>query len=42
MAFDVIFGGWLALRLLQRSFPHSGTMGRHAGQQFLQSRQGKA
>jgi hypothetical protein len=31
MAFDVIFGGWLALRLLQRSFPHSGTVGRHAG-----------
>jgi len=25
MAFDVIFGGWLALQLLQRkSFPHSG------------------
>lgn len=32
MAFDVVFGGWLALRLLQRrNFPHSGTMGRHAG-----------
>jgi hypothetical protein len=32
MAFDVIFGGWLALRLLQRrNFPHSGAMGRHAG-----------
>jgi hypothetical protein len=32
MAFDVIFGGWLALRLLQRrSFPHSGTRGRYAG-----------
>lgn len=32
LAFDVIFGGWLALRLLQRrNFPHSGTMGRHAG-----------
>jgi hypothetical protein len=31
MAFDVIFGGWLALRLLQRrNFPHSGAMGRHA------------
>jgi hypothetical protein len=32
MAFDVIFGGWLALRLLQRrNFPHFGAMGRHAG-----------
>ena len=32
LAFDVIFGGWLALQLLQRkSFPHSGTVGRHAG-----------
>jgi hypothetical protein len=32
MAFDVIFGGWLALQLLQRrSFPHSGAMDRHAG-----------
>ena len=32
MAFDVIFGGWLALRLLQRrNFPHSDAMGRHAG-----------
>ena len=32
MAFDVIFGGWLALRLLQRrSFPHSGAVDRHAG-----------
>jgi hypothetical protein len=32
MAFDVIFGVGLALRLLQRrSFPHSGAMGRHAG-----------
>jgi hypothetical protein len=32
MAFDVIFGGWLALRLLQRkNFPHSGAMDRHAG-----------
>jgi len=32
MAFDVIFGGWLALRLLQRrNFPHSGTMDRHTG-----------
>ena len=32
MAFDVIFGGWLALQLLQRkNFPHSGTMDRHAG-----------
>ena len=32
MAFDVIFGGWLALQLLQRkNFPHSGAMGRHAG-----------
>ena len=31
-AFDVIFGGWLALQLLQRkNFPHSGTMDRHAG-----------
>ena len=31
MAFDVIFGGWLALRLLQRrSFPHPGAMGRPA------------
>jgi len=32
MAFDVIFGRWLALRLLQRrNFPHSDAMGRHAG-----------
>ena len=32
MAFDVVFGGWLALQLLQRkSFPHSGTVGRHVG-----------
>ena len=32
MAFDVIFGGWLALLLLQRrNFPHSGQMGRRAG-----------
>ena len=32
LAFDVIFGGWLALQLLQRkNFPHSGAMGRHAG-----------
>lgn len=32
MAFDVIFGVGLALRLLQRrGFPHSGAMGRHAG-----------
>jgi hypothetical protein len=32
MAFDLIFGGSLALRLLQRrNFPHSGAMGRHAG-----------
>ena len=32
MAFDVIFGGWLGLQLLQRkSFPHSGAMDRHAG-----------
>jgi hypothetical protein len=33
LAFDVIFGGWLALRLLQRTnFPHhSGAMDRHAG-----------
>ncbi|MBZ5489422.1 MAG: hypothetical protein LAO76_00645 [Acidobacteriia bacterium] len=31
-AFDVIFGGWLALQLLQRrSFPHSGAVDRHAG-----------
>lgn len=31
MAFDVIFGGWLALQLLQRrSFPHSGTADRRA------------
>src|SRR5436309_5736963 len=31
MAFDVIFGGWLALRLLQRrNFPHSMTMDRQA------------
>ena len=28
MAFDVIFGGWLVLQLLQRkNFPHPGTMG---------------
>jgi|SRR6476661_5082096 len=32
MAFDVIFGGWLALQLLQRrSFPHSGTVDWRAG-----------
>jgi hypothetical protein len=32
LAFDVIFGGWLALRLLQRrNFLRSGAMGRHAG-----------
>lgn len=32
MAFDVIFGGWLALQLLRRrNFPHSGTMDRHTG-----------
>jgi len=32
MAFDVIFGGCLALQLLQRkNFPHSGTMDRHVG-----------
>ena len=32
MAFDVIFGLGLALRLLQRrNFPHSGAVGRHAG-----------
>jgi hypothetical protein len=32
MAFDVIFGVGLALRLLQRrNFPHSGAMGRRAG-----------
>ena len=33
LAFDVIFGGWLALRLLQRTnFPHhSGAIDRHAG-----------
>jgi hypothetical protein len=32
LAFDVIFGGWLALQLLQRkSFPHSGTVDRRAG-----------
>jgi hypothetical protein len=32
LAFDVIFGGWLALQLLQRrSFTHSGAVGRHAG-----------
>jgi hypothetical protein len=31
MAFDVIFGGWLALLLLQRrNFPHSGAMDRDA------------
>jgi len=31
-AFDVIFGGWLAILLLQRkSFPHPGEMGRQAG-----------
>ncbi len=31
MAFDVIFGGWLALQLLQRrSFPHSGPVARRA------------
>jgi hypothetical protein len=32
MAFDVIFGAWLALRLLQRrNFPHPGAMDRRAG-----------
>jgi len=33
LAFDVIFGGWLALRLLRRTnFPHrAGVLGRHAG-----------
>ncbi|MCU1331352.1 MAG: hypothetical protein JWM08_344 [Candidatus Angelobacter sp.] len=33
LAFDVIFGGWLALRLLQRTnFPqHAGAMDRHPG-----------
>ena len=32
LAFDVVFGGWLALQLLQRkSFPHSGFMDRHVG-----------
>jgi hypothetical protein len=32
LAFDLIFGGALALRLLQRrNFPHSGAMDRHAG-----------
>jgi hypothetical protein len=32
LAFDVIFGGWLALQLLQRrNFPHSGAMDRHGG-----------
>jgi hypothetical protein len=32
MAFDVIFGGWLVLQLLQRrSFSHSGAVGRHDG-----------
>ena len=32
MAFDVIFGGWLALQLLQRrNFPHSGTVDRPSG-----------
>lgn len=32
LAFDVIFGGWLVLRLLQRkSFPHSGAMDRRVG-----------
>ena len=32
LAFDVFFGGWLALQLLQRkNFPHSGAMGRHPG-----------
>lgn len=31
-AFDVIFGGWLAMLLLQRkSFPRSGAMDRQAG-----------
>jgi hypothetical protein len=31
LAFDLIFGGGLALRLLQRrNFPHSGAMDRHA------------
>lgn len=32
LAFDVIFGGWLALQLLQRkSFPQSGATDRHTG-----------
>lgn len=32
LAFDVIFGVWLALQLLQRrSFPHAGTVDRRAG-----------
>lgn len=32
MTFDVIFGGWLALQLLQRkNFPHSGAMDRRTG-----------
>jgi hypothetical protein len=33
LAFDVIFGGWLALRLLQRTnfSHHSGTIERHVG-----------
>jgi hypothetical protein len=32
MAFDVIFGGWLALRLLQRkNFPIPGAMNRRSG-----------
>jgi hypothetical protein len=32
MAFDVVFGGWLALLLLRRrNFPHSGPMDRRAG-----------
>jgi hypothetical protein len=33
LAFDLIFGGWLALRLLQRrNFPHSGVTDRQACQ----------
>jgi hypothetical protein len=32
LTFDVIFGGWLALLLLQRrNFPHSGAIDRRAG-----------
>ena len=37
MAFDVIFGGWLALQLLRRkNFPHPGTMDRRAASSFQQ------